>query len=77
MIDLTKCVVDISNWDSISIFDKKTGDNITNLSVGDVSMLSFVYLGDKIYFGEITLYTNNGTNDFYPDKWNCTFGGMD
>lgn len=52
MIDLTKCVIDISNWDSISIIDKKTGDNITNLSVGDVSMLSFVYLGDKIYFGE-------------------------
>lgn len=34
-------------------------------------------MNDKIYFGEITLYTNNGTNDFYPDKWNCTFGGMD
>lgn len=28
----------------------------------------------KVYFGEITLFHNNGTQLFQPDKWNYIFG---
>lgn len=28
----------------------------------------------KVYFGELTLYTGNGTEELSPDEWNYTFG---
>lgn len=31
-------------------------------------------VNDKVYFGELTLYTGNGTEELSPDEWNYTFG---
>lgn len=31
-------------------------------------------VNNKVYFGEITLFHNNGTQLFQPDKWNYIFG---
>lgn len=36
--------------------------------------VDFYEIGDKPYFGELTLYPGNGVEPFRPDEWDYTFG---
>lgn len=68
MLDLSKYVVDTSDWDSLAIINPENGDEIAYFSVGDSDVFSFAYIDNHMYISEPGLSHYSAVWNYFCEK---------
>lgn len=68
MLDLSKYVVDTSDWNSLAIINPENGDEIAYFSVGDSNVFSFVYIDEDMYISEPGLSHYSAVWNYFCEK---------